>query len=68
MMTWKTKKTVRRERLARTVDRLGNLQLILNPRTKKMEPEAEQEKTVLEVVQTVKAAEERCQYSRETNS
>lgn len=58
MMTWKTKKTVRRERLARTVDRLGSLQLILNPRTKKMEPAEEQEKTVLEVVQTVKAAEE----------
>lgn len=42
----------------RTVDRLGSLQLILNPRTRKMEPLEAQERTVLEVAQTVRAAQE----------
>ena len=40
------------------MERLGSLQLVMNPQTKKMEPAAEQERTVLEVVQTVKAVQE----------
>lgn len=54
----RTERTKRRERLARTVDRLVSLQLILNPRTRKMEPLEAQERTVLEVAQTVRAAQE----------
>lgn len=57
-----------RRRLAQAVDRLGSLQLTLNPQTGKMEPSAEQERTVLEVAQTVRAVQELQRCSRETES
>ncbi len=58
-MTKRAEKMRRRQRLARTVNRLGSLQLVLNPWTRHLEPLTAQERTVLEVAQTVRAAQER---------
>lgn len=44
-----------REKLARSVRRLGSLKLILNPETKRMEPLEDQEKEALEVENLVKS-------------
>lgn len=61
----RAEKIRRRERLARAVNRLGSLQLVLDPQTRHMEPLAEQERTVLEVEQTVKEAQELRRYSNQ---
>ena len=49
------------------VNRLAGLQMALDQQTGKMEPVEEQERTVLEVAQTVKAAQELRRCSRETD-
>lgn len=59
MITKRAEKTRRRQRLARTIGRLGSLQLVMNPQTRHLEPLAVQERTALEVAQTVKAVRER---------
>ena len=67
MITKREKRAWRAQRLARVVNRLAGLQLALEQQTGKMEPVEEQERTVLEVAQTVKAAQELRRCSRETD-
>lgn len=67
MITKREKRAWRAQRLARVVNRLAGLQLALDQQTGKMEPVEEQERTVLEVAQTVKAAQELRRCSRETD-
>ena len=67
LITKREKRAWRAQRLARVVNRLAGLQLALDQQTGKMEPVEEQERTVLEVAQTVKAAQELRRCSRETD-
>lgn len=67
MITKREKRAWRAQRLARVVNRLAGLQMALDQQTGKMEPVEEQERTVLEVAQTVKAAQELRRCSRETD-
>ena len=62
----RSEKERRRERTVRMIRRIGSLRLDLNPVTMKMEPVEDQDREVLQVVQTVREVQELHRCNRKT--